>query len=94
MPKPGIGGCTFTHTSLDDLITDFTSNGIPEPAANGVIWIEGNTDSSGSPVIIDGSDTTDLGSWKNFTLTLKGGWTGTTDGDDRYLPILPYSMFH
>jgi hypothetical protein len=85
-PNPGVGKCTTTYSNLSDLISAFTSNTIPDPAANGVIWITsyltnggGNPDSSSSPILIDGTNV-NMGTWKNFSLALKGGWTGTTAG--------------
>ena len=81
----GLNGCTFSFTDLYDLIsnisggTAFPVAGI-KPNANGTIWIKNSVvnignDLSSAPVIID--PTVDrLGSWANFTLTVKGAWNG------------------
>ncbi len=84
-PKPGLGGCTAAYTDLDDLVSAFTSNAISEPTTNGVIWITGYitngnaADSSATAITIDGANAS-LGTWQNFSLALKGGWTGTSAG--------------
>ncbi|MGA7192243.1 MAG: right-handed parallel beta-helix repeat-containing protein, partial [Anaerolineales bacterium] len=74
-PTPGSGGCTASGiTGLYDLINDIdVLHTIPQPAANGTIWITA-TDTSTQPIVIDGSLLTN---WAKFTLTLQGGWTGT-----------------
>ncbi|MFN8410898.1 MAG: hypothetical protein U0Z26_00785 [Anaerolineales bacterium] len=77
-PKDGLGGCTTSYASLK-LLVDYLAAGTAgvNPAANGIIWIEGGTDSdvSGTPILIDGSAIV-YNTWENFSLTLKGGWNG------------------
>jgi hypothetical protein len=84
-PIPGAGTCTLTYPNLYSLINAFITNAIPDPAANGVIWIFGYStnsnvpDSSVSAIQINGTNV-NLGTWANFSLALKGGWTGTAAG--------------
>ena len=77
---PGSSGCTAPAAgvtdNLADLVTYLESN---QPSHNGTIWIEQSTssspDTSSSPISIDGSSLT---TWANYTLTLQGGWDGTS----------------
>jgi hypothetical protein len=77
-PQNGTGGCTTSYGNLKLLVDALIAGtaGV-NPAANGIIWIQGGTDvdSSGTPIVIDGSDPT-YNTWENFSLTLKGGWNG------------------
>jgi hypothetical protein len=68
-PTPGAGGCTSSQPDLATLFGSFTSG---SPSVNGTIWIEQGSDSS-TPTL-DGSGL----AMANFTLTLKGGWDGST----------------
>jgi hypothetical protein len=78
-PNPGAGGCTATYANLTLLITAIENLDIPEPAADGVIWITDGIDTSPSTVIIDGSPF-GFSTWTNFQLTLQGGWDGSPAG--------------
>lgn len=75
-PIPGAGGCTASYPSLLALINAITSASISAPSAAGVIWIENGADASASAITING-DAANMGAWKNFSLTLQGGWAGS-----------------
>jgi hypothetical protein len=68
------GGCTASYGNLYDLINDISLGNIPQPMANGVIWIQGGVDTSNNTIFIDGNDP-NMSIWKNYSLTMKGGWT-------------------
>ncbi len=72
---PGDASCTTigTYTTLSDLVTFLSTS---QPTQNGTIWIEAGPDASASAVTIDGSSLT---TWKNYSLTLQGGWSGSAD---------------
>jgi hypothetical protein len=87
---PGAATCSFSYANLK-LLFDNLMNGTAvrgdgmtplSPAGNGVIWITGYAtsgfaaDTSAAAIILNGSDP-DVASILNFSLTLKGGWTGT-----------------
>jgi len=76
-PIPGIGGCTGSYLTFEDLLTDFYSSNIPEPSTHGIIWIMDGTDLSTNSLFIDGPTFT---TWRNFRLTLQGGWDGSAAG--------------
>lgn len=76
-PIANVGGCTASYIDLFSLIDDIDSGNIPEPSQNGIIWILAGADISSTVVEIDGSVFT---SWRNFELTLQGGWDGTAAG--------------
>jgi putative surface-exposed virulence protein len=72
---PGGATCKTTYPNLYSLVAG------PAPLSNGVIWIMQGADTSGSAIVIDGTPIT--GTWNTaagFSLTLKGGWTGTGAG--------------
>jgi len=78
-PNASVGGCTTNYGSLQELVADV---GVGfSPATNGVIWIQNVTFASGGSIIFDGNmvGPTSLAwdTWSNFSLTLKGGWSGT-----------------
>jgi hypothetical protein len=79
-PIPGAGGCTSSYLSLLDLIDDIENLIISEPAANGTVWIMDGADASSSDVIFDGTPAGFL-TWRNFQLTLQGGWDGGAAGN-------------
>src|SRR5262249_16071020 len=68
-PTPGAGGCSASTGDLASLFATFTAL---SPNVNGTIWIMQGADSS-TPSL-DGSGL----AMSNFTLTLKGGWSGTS----------------
>lgn len=76
-PIPSAGGCTASYANLSSLITAIENLDIPEPAANGVIWITAGADTSPSTVLFDGPT---FSTWRNFELTLQGGWDGSPAG--------------
>jgi hypothetical protein len=71
IPVPGANGCTSMNADLATLMSYLSSN---QKAANGIIWITGGADGSASPASLDGSS---LPIMANYSLTLKGGWTGS-----------------
>jgi hypothetical protein len=86
---PHGAGCSIPYGSLEDLINDiinFPHNLLP--SGNGVIWIQapvvpGDPDASVNPIVIDGSllvgAVSPFANMVNFSLTLKGGWSGGTN---------------
>jgi hypothetical protein len=78
LPDPNVNGCTDSYPDLESLIDDIDNSVIPEPSANGTIWIMAGADASISDIEIDGSIFTN---WSNFNLTLQGGWDGTATGN-------------
>ncbi len=81
VPQNGTGGCTTSYGNLRDLV-DALVNGTAGavPGADGIIWIQGGADNSTGgttiPIVIDGNEA-NFGNWENFSLTLRGGWSGT-----------------
>ena len=83
----GLNGCSSSFGDLYDLISNISAGtGFPilatKPNANGTIWIlnsvaNAGNDGSTLPIVIDPTIDS-LGSWANFTLTLKGAWNGYT----------------
>src|SRR5258708_776401 len=78
-PIAGLSGCSpaFINTNLYTL-THAVMFGLWMPTVtNSTIWILGGADSSGSQASLNGTSLP-LPIWSllNFTLTLKGGWTG------------------
>ncbi len=70
---PGGASCSSSFTSLSLLVSGFV------PTGNGVIWIQQGADPSATAIVIDGTPVT--GNWKTaagFSLTLQGGWNGTS----------------
>jgi hypothetical protein len=78
LPVPSTNGCTDSYADLESLIDDFDNAVLAEPAANGVIWIMTGSDASTFDIVIDGSVHTQ---WSNQTLTLQGGWDGSSSGN-------------
>jgi mucin-19 len=82
-PTPGTGGCTtpgagdtnYIPTDLSSLVT-YLGNNQGMFGMNGTIWIEGGSNTTSSSITMDGSTT--FSTMANFTLTLKGGWNGTS----------------
>ena len=75
--KPGDVGCTPSYQSMADLLT-FAGTYINSQTGNGTIWIANGPQSlETGPITIDGSIYTN---WANYSLTLQGGWNGTTIG--------------
>jgi hypothetical protein len=75
--KPGDVGCTASYQSMADLLT-FEGTFINSQTVNGTIWISNGSQSlETGPITIDGSIYTN---WANYSLTLQGGWNGTTIG--------------
>ena len=74
-PIAGTGGCTASYTDLYSLVNAIVTSAISQPNQNGTIWISAGTDNSASNISIDGSVLT---TWANYTLTLQGGWDGTS----------------
>lgn len=73
-PTPGANGCTISYSTVAELV----ANAGASIAANGTIWITNGPQSlEPGPITIDGSIYTN---WANYSLTLQGGWTGTTIG--------------
>jgi hypothetical protein len=82
-PKPGVGGCSPTKSSITELVT-FYPTGFP---SNGTIWVQYGAAVGG---IIDGS-----GAWAArsiYSLTVQGGWEGTP-GSTGLHNADPYSYF-
>lgn len=82
-PQAGVGGCTdpgpsnvnYDPTSLASLLAYLAAN---QPTQHGVIWIESTYDSSvndpsATGFVIDGASLT---TWRNYNLTIQGGWNG------------------
>jgi hypothetical protein len=78
LPDPGNGGCTGAYPDLFSLIDAIDNSLIPQPNQDGVIWIESGADSSASDIVIDG---TVFPTWRNYQLTLQGGWDGGNLGN-------------
>ncbi len=76
-PIAGTGGCTASYTDLYSLVNAIVTSAISQPNQNGTIWISAGTDTSASNITIDGSALT---TWANYTLTLQGGWNGSSVG--------------
>ncbi len=76
-PIPGVGNCTTTYLDLFSLIDDIDNGVIPQPAEDGTIWIMGGNDASSSDISIDGTSL-NFSTWSNYSLTLQGGWDGTS----------------
>jgi len=76
-PLAGVNGCTSSYTNLYLLINDINTAVIAQPSKDGTIWIEGGSDASSSDITLDGSA---LGTWAQYSLTLQGGWDGTSLG--------------
>ncbi len=75
-PSAGVGGCSASYSNLAQLVSNLT--GTLEPNANGTIWITNGADTSGiTTVTLDGSSVTN---WGTHSLTVQGGWDGTTGG--------------
>ncbi len=84
----GTGGCTTSYGSLKLLIDALmTGTAGVVPNANGVIWIAAGADASLGAILLNGTDS-DLGNWENFSLTLQGGWNGTS-GSTTVNPLTP-----
>lgn len=77
VPTPSANGCTDSYADLESLIDDFDNAVITEPNANGTIWIMSGAEVSIFDIVIDGSIHTN---WSNYTLTLQGGWDGSSLG--------------
>ena len=74
VPTPGANGCTVSYATLAALVANEGMN----IGANGTIWITSGPQSlETGPITIDGLIYTN---WANSSLTLQGGWTGTTIG--------------
>ena len=84
-PTPGTGGCTGPGvTSFNSLLTTLSGNQSVY-AKNGTIWIEASyvsssNDSGSTSFTLDGSGSTgyNFSILRNFTLTIQGGWIGTS----------------
>ncbi len=76
-PNPGVGGCTTTQPAFNGGLLPLLNN----LSANGTIWLlgtyQGTVGLEGGAVNINGAS---LGTTSNYTLALKGGWTGTSTG--------------
>jgi hypothetical protein len=70
-PTPGANGCSAAYSTLGDLVLGVGSS----INANGTIWITSGTTTDASAVNIDG---TTFANWANNSLTLQGGWSGTS----------------
>ncbi len=88
-PTPGANGCTTSFSSIGDLLANMNSADSASWAANfaqdGVIYLARTTDASTtitSAVTINDTTYSNLfNNFKNYNLTLQGGWntsTGTT----------------
>lgn len=77
-PEPLVNGCTDSYSDLESLINDIDNSVIPEPSANGTIWIMAGADASTSDIVIDGFI---FSTWSGFALTVQGGWDGSTAGN-------------
>jgi hypothetical protein len=73
-PSAGSGGCTGSYSDLASLVGYLSGS---QPAQNGTIWITSGADNSGTDILIDG---TTLTTWKDYALTLQGGWNGSSTG--------------
>lgn len=87
--QPGGMGCTGPYQSIWLLIDAIAEGYIPEPTANGVIWIQSGADQSDLDVVIDGS-ASHFTNWAKYTLTLNGGWSG---GNNTSVNIANPSVF-
>jgi hypothetical protein len=82
-PVANTDGCTDSYGSLTDLLSALSGSG--QPTQNGTIWIEKTYDSSvaepGSTtnITIDGNNG-NFSSWRDYSLTVQGGWDGTGSG--------------
>jgi hypothetical protein len=83
-PIASTGGCSTTYTLLENLISNIVADMGAQPSANGVIWIKFGADTSTSATI----DASTFTTWKNFSLTLKGGWNGVS-GSTITNPLTP-----
>jgi hypothetical protein len=74
-PDPLDPLCTPSQLDLLSLVSYLMLPG-NEPAAAGTIWMEKSppNDGSSGTIVIDGNIFT---TWRNFSLTLQGGWSGT-----------------
>lgn len=74
---PGLGNANYDPTSLASLLAYLAAN---QPTQHGVIWIEASYNSSvndpaATGFTLDGSSLT---TWRNYNLTLQGGWNGVS----------------
>ena len=80
-PVANSGGCSKSYGNLYSLVNAITTGKLAEPNKNGTIWITASsiagTDSSAHNIDIDGSIFT---TWAQHTLTLNGGWDGSSAG--------------
>jgi len=74
-PIAGQGGCTGSYSNLLSLAKSEELASVE--GHDGTIWIEQGTDTSLASILINGIYLSNL---QNFTLTLQGGWDGTSDG--------------
>jgi hypothetical protein len=84
-PTPGANGCTSTQAAFNGGLLPLLSG----KTVNGTIWIAssyvGTTLLEGGAITLDGGS---LGSTANYTLTVKGGWSGIS-GSSATNPVAP-----
>jgi hypothetical protein len=73
-PIANTGGCTGSYSTMNDLLANEGTN-IDSQSVNGTIWISSGTIGDVNPIVIDGSV---YSNWSNYSLTLQGGWGGST----------------
>src|SRR5215211_1155978 len=75
IPIANTGGCTASYLTMNALLTNSATyiNGVN---VNGTIWITSGIIGDVIPITINGSIYTN---WANYSLTLEGGWGGTSN---------------
>ena len=77
-PIANTGGCSNSYSSMTALLAALT--GTNQPTQNGTIWLEKTYNSSTAEpggttnIAIDGDP--DYMTWRNYSLTIQGGWDG------------------
>jgi hypothetical protein len=76
-PHALANGCSDSYSSFNDLLNSLVGN--DQPTKNGIIWIAKDYDSQTAEpaatksITIDGNT---YKTWRNYSLTLQGGWNG------------------
>ena len=82
-PIANTGDCTDSYSSMTALLAALSGAG--QPTQNGTIWIESGNIAESGPIEIDGCSSYDTyictgyTNWSYYSLTLQGGWGGTTN---------------
>ncbi|HUH95835.1 MAG TPA: hypothetical protein VLZ89_00655 [Anaerolineales bacterium] len=86
-PVSGMSGCSTSYTDLYALTHAIETGAFVPTLTNSTLWIQASPAVTGQ-IVLDGSiDTHDAG-LRNFTLTIKGGWTGSGGAINTSIPSL------